>query len=204
MSDLEADVDIDNEEWQDDDNGEDPDPNDVQMTEADETNSSHHIATGTDEDEDLAAISNRVLSVRNASDPIPSILTTTSTFPSMTDQTSIPATPLNITSRRNAFRTGPLPPAADPSVLRSGDSLRRASEYPAYLRPVTPTEQTLQEEYVTPNGSPSGQIAAELLISDGPMTPTNNAGPFVFDGSAGRAAGRRTVASLIPNTQSPA
>lgn len=28
---------------------------------------------------------------------------------------------------------------------------------------------------------------------DGPMTPTNNAGPFVFDGSAGRVIGRTDV-----------
>jgi len=28
------------------------------------------------------------------------------------------------------------------------------------------------------------------------MTPMNDAGPFVFDGSAGRASGRRVVASL--------
>lgn len=37
-------------------------------------------------------------------------------------------------------------------------------------------------------GEPSG--------SEGPMTPMNDAGPFVFDGSAGRASGRRVVASL--------
>ncbi|KAI9872406.1 MAG: hypothetical protein M1830_001689, partial [Pleopsidium flavum] len=38
--------------------------------------------------------------------------------------------------------------------------------------------------------------AGETLGPEGPMTPRNDAGPFVFDGSAGRASGRRAVASL--------
>ena len=32
---------------------------------------------------------------------------------------------------------------------------------------------------------------ADVLSGEGPMTPRNNAGPFVFDGSAGRSASRR-------------
>lgn len=39
-------------------------------------------------------------------------------------------------------------------------------------------------------------IAGEPSGPEGPMTPMNDAGPFVFDGSAGRASGRRVVASL--------
>lgn len=31
---------------------------------------------------------------------------------------------------------------------------------------------------------------------DGPLTPRNDAGPFVFDGSAGRARGRQVVSAL--------
>ncbi|KAI9816819.1 MAG: hypothetical protein M1827_001464 [Pycnora praestabilis] len=38
--------------------------------------------------------------------------------------------------------------------------------------------------------------SAELLGPEGPMTPRNDAGPFVFDGSAGRNTGRRIAASL--------
>ena len=37
--------------------------------------------------------------------------------------------------------------------------------------------------------------AGEVLSGEGPLTPRNNAGPFVFDGSAGRSNGRRVVAA---------
>jgi E3 ubiquitin-protein ligase DMA1/2 len=37
--------------------------------------------------------------------------------------------------------------------------------------------------------------AGEVLTREGPLTPRNNAGPFVFDGSAGRSGGRRAVPS---------
>ncbi|KAI9777854.1 MAG: hypothetical protein M1839_008531 [Geoglossum umbratile] len=39
-------------------------------------------------------------------------------------------------------------------------------------------------------------VSAEVLGPEGPMTPRNDAGPFVFDGSAGRASGGRVAASL--------
>jgi E3 ubiquitin-protein ligase DMA1/2 len=35
--------------------------------------------------------------------------------------------------------------------------------------------------------------AGEVLSGEGPLTPRNNAGPFVFDGSGGRSSGRRAV-----------
>jgi E3 ubiquitin-protein ligase DMA1/2 len=38
--------------------------------------------------------------------------------------------------------------------------------------------------------------SVEVLGPEGPMTPRNDAGPFVFDGSAGRASGERVAASL--------
>jgi hypothetical protein len=38
--------------------------------------------------------------------------------------------------------------------------------------------------------------SADALGPEGPMTPRNDAGPFVFDGSAGRASGGRVAASL--------
>jgi len=39
------------------------------------------------------------------------------------------------------------------------------------------------------------------LLADGPMTPTNNAGPFVFDGSAGRTAGHSAAAAVAQNAE---
>ena len=35
--------------------------------------------------------------------------------------------------------------------------------------------------------------AAEILSGEGPLTPRNNAGPFILDGSAGRPSGHRGV-----------
>jgi E3 ubiquitin-protein ligase DMA1/2 len=36
----------------------------------------------------------------------------------------------------------------------------------------------------------------DIIAGEGPLTPRNNAGPFVFDGSAGRDARRLTVPSI--------
>lgn len=46
----------------------------------------------------------------------------------------------------------------------------------------------------SPNGIPSS-LSDALVGTEGPMTPRNDAGPFVFDGSAGRSSGSR-LASL--------
>lgn len=89
------------------------------------------------------------------------------------------------------------------SASKPDEAPRRTSNYASHLRPITPTEHILQED-VTPNGSPSALATGADLSTDGPMTPTNNAGPFVFDGSAGRAAGRRTVAGMVQETESAA
>jgi hypothetical protein len=54
----------------------------------------------------------------------------------------------------------------------------------------------------TPDGS--RVTSAEQIISgEGPLTPRNNAGPFVFDGSAGRAgaAGAGRILSLGERTE---
>lgn len=42
----------------------------------------------------------------------------------------------------------------------------------------------------------SPNTAEEIIAGEGPLTPRNNAGPFVFDGSAGREARRLTVPSI--------
>ncbi|KAL9111071.1 MAG: hypothetical protein Q9227_004504 [Pyrenula ochraceoflavens] len=38
----------------------------------------------------------------------------------------------------------------------------------------------------------------DVMSGEGPLTPRNNAGPFVFDGSAGRSSGRRAAAAVSP------
>lgn len=50
---------------------------------------------------------------------------------------------------------------------------------------------------------PSGTLrtatptSADIIGGEGPLTPRNNAGPFVFDGSAGRASARRITAHAM-------
>ena len=47
-----------------------------------------------------------------------------------------------------------------------------------------------------PEGLRAGTpTAADIIPGEGPLTPRNNAGPFVFDGSAGRADGLRLALS---------
>ncbi|KAI9794914.1 MAG: hypothetical protein M1833_007361 [Piccolia ochrophora] len=48
----------------------------------------------------------------------------------------------------------------------------------------------------TPAPSRGPSSSTEIVAGDGPLTPRNDAGPFVFDGSAGRAQGRRALANL--------
>jgi hypothetical protein len=56
------------------------------------------------------------------------------------------------------------------------------------------TDETSPEENRHPLRSPT-PLPNEQISTDGLLTPTNNAGPFVFDGRAGRASGRRLIVS---------
>lgn len=176
--DLEADVDdLDSEAWEDA-NGADTSPEIVPSQHADGV-------IPEDEDEDMdggneafrQTTPRRILSVQNADLPP---LTSTSSDPvngtnASTNGSSLSA---NLLSRRGARRISPpFPPITETRSL-SGS---------AHLRPITPTQifsgDSLDEASLrTPT--------TDMLIHDGPMTPTNNAGPFVFDGSAGRAGSR--------------
>lgn len=100
------------------------------------------------------------------------------------------------TSRRQSTQQ-PQPVDEQSSLARSDEITRRTANW----RPITPTQPNLRDVDVTPpNDSPHARETTPMgadLASDGPMTPTNNAGPFVFDGSAGRAAGSRIVADML-------
>ena len=97
----------------------------------------------------------------------------------------------SILNRRNAQRYSPsLTPDQQPASFGN------------YLRPITPTAPLTVDDDLAAASSgahaSNGEngILARLLtptttenfVADGPMTPTNSAGPFVFDGSAGRSA----------------
>jgi len=174
--DLEADVDdLDGEDWEDA-NGADTSPEIIPSQQA-------NGAIPEDEDEDMdgddEALSNttsRVLSVQNAA------------LPSVTSTSSDPINGVNsanLLSRRGARRISPPFPTVTETRSLSGPV--------QYLRPITPTQPLLGD------GLDEASLrtpTTDMLIHDGPMTPTNNAGPFVFDGSAGREGSRRAVAGL--------
>ena len=179
MADLEADIDemVDLEDWDD---------NDEELGSNPEENAATSLTPPAQDDElneeaesDLAE-SVRHLSVASAraSDP--------SARPNHRSNLRLPqgavsAANLHATGRRHV-NSGPAHWAGDgvdDSLQENGRGIARSA---MYLRPNT-------------------QTINDILTTEGPLTPRNDAGPFVFDGSAGRASGRRTVGSVADSTK---
>lgn len=180
MTDLEADVDdLADEEWEDEDIAEGPSP-------ALEPTTSMHGFNGSirkeeeffldQEGEALASATSKLLSIHEP-DPQPPASSSLLEPPIGSDP------PLDLLYRRGARKiTPPIPPAQEPPTART------TSGQIEYLRPITPTQPLMgnHDIYESVIRTPT----THMLANDGPMTPTNNAGPFVFDGSAGRAGSR--------------
>ena len=124
------------------------------------------------EDKGLSNSTSRLLSVRDGSYPTPSVMT-----PS--DSTNGANTAPGLLTRRGARRVSPPFPHAE-----NQSASKCTSGAVQFLRPITPTRPFSGTEDL--NESALRTPTTDMLIHDGPMTPTNNAGPFVFDGSAGR------------------
>lgn len=108
--------------------------------------------------------------------------------PHSAPQTSTVSGPTNLLSRRGARRiTPPYTPAREHSNPEAPTGPVQ------YLRPITPTQPLLGDEDNNESSSLRTPTMTDNFSHDGPMTPTNNAGPFVFDGSAGRVIGRTDV-----------
>ena len=192
MTDLEADVDdADEEQWDDEALDKDLDFHDAQKGEPNGTHSEHPAFTRAGEGEQHPTrTSSRILSVQNGQDPLPLISSFASYFHRNADPAVGSTAPTSIINRRNASRAnsqsfGGGDSTASRVVETADDGGPSTSFYP---RPITPIQSLSRYAEMTPNGSPSG--GAEMLATDGPMTPTNHAGPFVFDGSAGRINGQ--------------
>ena len=193
VTDLEADVDDPNDEdWEDEEH-----EVELNRVETHGANAVPSISEHNGDDTGNAASTGRLLSIRNGADESP----ISPVFPmdGMPDGSDIAATTrdTSLLSRRAARRISPPEGSLGNGSHFSGSPFRSTEEQnPAfghYLRPITPTQPLLQDEEMASNGgsSPaqlSGANAVEMLIADGPMTPTNNAGPFVFDGSGSRRA----------------
>lgn len=104
----------------------------------------------------------------------------------------------SLLSRRNVSST---------SMLQRGLKAARATpdQTPSSPR-VSSSPSISQEGDNTHQSELSNSLQVSMLTTGEPlgpesmMTPRNDAGPFVFDGSGGRAMGRRVVASLAEAT----
>ena len=192
VTDLEADVDDPEEEaWEDDLNsGSSPDFNGG-LNSAHATNGSipeHDEMSIDGDDEALSTTTSRVLSIKDDTQPTPSLNTAS-------DPTNGANASPNLLIRRGARRIlPPSQPAGEQSATRS------PSGQVQFLRPITPTQPLMGNDDL--NESSLRTPMTDMLIHDGPMTPTNNAGPFVFDGSAGRAG--RNLSENTDNNSSDA
>ncbi|KAL8694464.1 MAG: hypothetical protein Q9218_000876 [Villophora microphyllina] len=204
MADLEADVDGEDamDDWVDEDgshasvagadDAEVPSPNGPQEAAQQALNN---------EDESLADITSRQLSVRNGIDPPPDSAEYTgvdapppsrAALSPTTDHGNNSTTSPTLLNRRNGRHVTPPRHVPLPSMTEEQLASMPLSR-DAFLRPM----QTFlgNAEFLGDAITPSSEL--------GPMTPTNNAGPFVFDGSAGRDSIRPPAPSSPRPSQSP-
>ena len=169
VTDLEAEVDDRLDEW-----WEDP-----QIDEAIDATESKHGVNGNsrNEAEDTQMI--------GASQDLPP---SASRFPSIQDSDNL--SPSDTTASVPISRLAPSPSLVDrgSEALTDLGGIRMQSAPMQYLRPITPTEPLMGDNEFSRNRTQTSTM--DMLVTEGPMTPTNTAGPFVFDGSAGRASGR--------------
>ncbi|KAL9101300.1 MAG: hypothetical protein Q9163_003435 [Psora crenata] len=95
--------------------------------------------------------------------------------PTSSDTGNIVPTSPSLLDRRNAAVTDQIGIRMPPDPMQ-------------YLRPITPTQPVMGN--AEPDQTKPQTPTIDMLVNEGPMTPTNTAGPFVFDGSAGRVSGR--------------
>ena len=186
VTDLEAEVDdIDEGDWEDENaTGSSPEMNATRQINGTILEDDGFTMDGVDEA--LSNAASRNLTINNHAHLTPTM--TTSSDP--TDDSSHSP---NLLTRRGTRHAEPtFPPIANQSTTRA------ASGQVQYLRPITPTRPLSGDDInETALRTPT---QTDMLLHDGPMTPTNNAGPFVFDGSAGRVGGHRMAASLLEST----
>jgi hypothetical protein len=116
------------------------------------------------------------------------------TPPAQSDSSDEPRATTGLLARRQANNPG------SPEVA----SMNGGIDMPG--RPNDVEMSNALDEQRTRTETPDGSrvASAEAVISgEGPLTPRNNAGPFVFDGSAGRggAAGAGRIVSVSERTE---
>lgn len=98
-----------------------------------------------------------------------------------------------------------VPAVSNPQINLSNSSLlSRRNERPnsppasglsppisTIVMPTRPTESEIKSHLAQQRTQTESPNAEQIIAGEGPLTPRNNAGPFVFDGSGSRTAGRR-------------
>lgn len=120
--------------------------------------------------------------------------------PSVEDTQVINTPPPVRVSQSTAATTGLLSRRQDrPTMVSSGSSAHLSPPVNMIAMPKRPTEAEMQDllsQQRTQVESPNGEL---IIAGEGPLTPRNNVGPFVFDGSGSRAGSRRVLA--VPDSR---
>lgn len=207
VADLEADVDDPDamDDWEDEDASNESDADEKKAPETDGTSPEAAQQELDQEDNSLAAMTSRQLSVRNGIDPPPDSVEYTGVdapppsraapSPNAARANASNTVP-NLLNRRNA--RGITPPHHVPLPATAEEpSLGLPLSQDAFLRPMTPGQAFLGHGDLFARDALDAPTPGSEL---GPMTPTNNAGPFVFDGSAGRDTVRRPAGTMSEGT----
>lgn len=186
VADLEADVDDPNNvSWEE----EDAEGSEIGKSETDGVNAATVLPASSEDDDSIVAATSRV-SIQNATEETMSDPKTAPRGPP-----SVSSPPSSLLARRNFANSTP---------FSLGPDFQQTSNTGNYLRPITPTQSLFSHDDATPNvelANPAMEQNVLELLSNGPMTPTNNAGPFVFDGSAGGAVGHPVAAAVVHNAE---
>ena len=94
----------------------------------------------------------------------------------------------------------PAAPVAAPEANPASPEVRSVNSIDMPNRPNDVEMGNNLEEQRTRTETPDA--AEQIIAEEGPLTPRNNAGPFVFDGSAGRGSGRVVAIPELPEERS--
>ncbi|KAL8951711.1 MAG: hypothetical protein Q9222_002324 [Ikaeria aurantiellina] len=150
------------------------------------------------EDESLADVTARQLSVRNGGGPAPGTTeyagvdapppSRSAPVPNLETSHKSSETTTLFNRRNGRFVSPPHHQRLSSTAEEQLGSIPFPQD--GYLRPITPTQPLLGD---MAGREPSTGDILTPGSEIGPMTPTNTAGPFVFDGSAGRDSVHRAV-----------
>lgn len=164
-TDLEADVDIDMDDWVDEQA--DPDK-DLQVDQSDRPGTAANPETVAESTEVGALDTGGVVNDEN-----------TETLEAPIPQNSSLSNS-SLLARRHDRTTSP-----------TSDSL--SAPVNGIAMPTRPTETEMEDHLAQQRTQTESPNAEQIIAAEGPLTPRNNAGPFVFDGSGSRTGSRRLL-----------